>query len=214
VIAYGGLGQVYLVQGHLEAAIRMLELGLTRARAADQRTWGRRIAPLGYAYMLANRLAEGQALLEEACRAGRSTGELINQARNLAWLSAARLLTGRVDEASQYAHQALALARQYGTRGYEALALYQLGAVYASPDAPDATPAEARYQEALTLARQLGLRPLQAHCHRGLGRLYATTDQRAQAGSELATAIDLYRALDMMFWLPEAEAVLAQVEGR
>jgi hypothetical protein len=31
---------------------------------------------------------------------------------------------------------------------------------------------------------------------------------------ELTAAIDLYRAMEMAFWLPEAEAVLAQVEGR
>jgi hypothetical protein len=29
----------------------------------------------------------------------------------------------------------------------------------------------------------------------------------------LATAIDLYRAMDMMFWLPQAEATLAQTGG-
>ena len=56
------------------------------------------------------------------------------------------------------------------------------------------------------------MRPLQAHCHRGLGTLYATTGQREQARATLSTAIELYRAMDMTFWLPQAEAVLAQVE--
>jgi Flp pilus assembly protein TadD len=58
------------------------------------------------------------------------------------------------------------------------------------------------------------MRPLQAHCHRGLGTLYAKTGRREQARAELSTAIDLYRAMAMTFWLPEAEAALAQVEGR
>jgi hypothetical protein len=58
------------------------------------------------------------------------------------------------------------------------------------------------------------MRPLQAHCHRGLGMLYATTGQREQACAELSAAIDLYRAMEMTFWLPEAEAALAQVAGR
>ena len=43
------------------------------------------------------------------------------------------------------------------------------------------------------------MRPLQAHCHLGLGTLYAT--------------IALYRAMAMTFWLPQAEAALAQVGG-
>ncbi len=58
------------------------------------------------------------------------------------------------------------------------------------------------------------MRPLQAHGHRGLGTLYAKTGQREQARTELSAAIDLYRVLEMTFWLPQAEAALAQVEGR
>jgi hypothetical protein len=72
-------------------------------------------------------------------------------------------------------------------------------------------PAAAHYQQALTLANALGMRPLQAHCHLRLGTLYATTGQREQAGAALATAIALYRAMDMTFWLPQAEAALAQI---
>jgi predicted RNA polymerase sigma factor len=57
------------------------------------------------------------------------------------------------------------------------------------------------------------MRPLQAHCHRSRGTLCATTGQREQARGELNAAIDLYRTMDMTFWLPEAKAALAQVEG-
>ena len=52
---------------------------------------------------------------------------------------------------------------------------------------------------------------LVAHCHHGLGRLYHQTSQWEQACAALTTAIDLYRAMDMTFWLPQAEAALAQV---
>ena len=57
------------------------------------------------------------------------------------------------------------------------------------------------------------MRPLVAHCHLGLGSLYATIGQREQARAALSAAIALYRAMDMTFWLPQAEASLAQVEG-
>ena len=78
---------------------------------------------------------------------------------------------------------------------------------------PEVEKAEAHYRQALTLTEELGMRPLQTHCHRGLGRLYATTGQREQAYAELSTAIAMYRAMDMTFWLPETEAALAQVEA-
>ena len=71
--------------------------------------------------------------------------------------------------------------------------------------------AEAHYQQALALAEELGMRPLQAHCHRGLGMLYVQAGQQEQAHAALTTALKLYRAMDMVFWLPETEAALAQV---
>jgi hypothetical protein len=57
------------------------------------------------------------------------------------------------------------------------------------------------------------MRPLQAHCHLGLGSLYAKIGQQERARTRLSAAIDLYRAMDMSFWLPQAEAALAQVGG-
>jgi hypothetical protein len=74
-------------------------------------------------------------------------------------------------------------------------------------------PAEDHYLQALVLAEELSMRPLQAHCHRGLGTLYATTGQQEQARTELAAAIDLYRAMDMTFWLPQTEAALVRADA-
>ena len=163
---------------------------------------------MGSASALAGRLAEGRALLE-----GRRSGGLNGQSRYVAQLSAVCLLAGRIDEACQYAGQALALARQYGERGNEALALYQLGAVHAQADPPEVVQSEARYREALTLAEALGMRPLQAHCHHGLGTLYAAAGRREQARAELSAAMTLYCAMDMTFWLSQVETALAQAGG-
>jgi tetratricopeptide (TPR) repeat protein len=99
-------------------------------------------------------------------------------------------------------------------RGNEARALWLLGEIAMRRDPPDVAQAEAHYQQALTLAEGLGMRPLVAHCHRGLGTLYAATGQREQARTELSMAIEMYRAMDMTFWLPQTEAALAQVEER
>ena len=140
------------------------------------------------------------------------TGALQGHAR-VAWLSEVCRLAGRGEEAWQHARQALDLARQHKERGNEALALHQLGVVHAHADPPDAAQAEAHYQQALALAEELGMRPLQAHCHLGLGTLYATTGQREQARAELSAAIELYRAMEMQFWLPQAEAALVQVKS-
>jgi uncharacterized protein HemY len=57
------------------------------------------------------------------------------------------------------------------------------------------------------------MRPLQAHCHLGLGNLYLKSGRLGEAHAELSAAIELYRAMDMTFWLLQAEAALAEVEG-
>jgi hypothetical protein len=40
------------------------------------------------------------------------------------------------------------------------------------------------------------------------------TGEKEQARAELSAAIELYRATEMTFWLPQAEAALAEVGGR
>jgi tetratricopeptide (TPR) repeat protein len=168
------------------------------------------VAGLGYASALQGRLTEGRALLEEAISESSRMGA--RQTPNwVAWLSEVSRLTGRGAEAWQHARQALDLALQQKARGEEALALHQLGIVQAHADPPDVTQAEAHYQQALTLAEKLGMRPLVAHCHLGLGRFYCQTGRGEQARATLTTAIGLYRAMDMAFWLRQAEAALAQV---
>jgi tetratricopeptide (TPR) repeat protein len=127
------------------------------------------------------------------------------------WLSAAYLLAGRLDAVFAQARQALDAACAAKEQGHQAYALRLLGGLHAHPDPPDAEPAENHYRQALALAEALVMHPLQADCHLGLGTLYARTGQRQQAHAELSAAIDLYRAMDMTFWLPQAEAALARM---
>jgi tetratricopeptide (TPR) repeat protein len=213
IIAHAWLGHLYLVKGDLEQAIRVFYPGLALCRASGNRTQLRAIsAGLGYASALQGCLAEGRALLEEGISESLRTGARQSPYR-VAWLSEVYRLAGRGEEAWQHARQALDLALQQKERGNEALALHQLGAVQAHADPPDAAQAEAHYRQALALAEALGMRPLVAHCHHGLGWLYHQTDRDEQARTALITAIELYKAMDMTFWLPQAEATLAQVEG-
>jgi hypothetical protein len=58
------------------------------------------------------------------------------------------------------------------------------------------------------------MRPLVAHCHHGLGRLDSQRGRGEGARAELSAAIALYRAMEMTFWLPQAETAREQVEER
>jgi class 3 adenylate cyclase/tetratricopeptide (TPR) repeat protein len=211
IIVHAFSSRLYLDQGDLEQAIRVCEQGLALSRASGSRNLlAAIIGGLGYAYALQGRLAEGRALLEEAVRESTSRGA--RRAVLWIWLSEGCRLEGHGVEALQHTRQALDLARRQKDRGDEALALHQFGIVHAHADPPDVVQAEVHYQQALVLAKELGMRPLQAHCHHGLGRLYGQTGRGEQARAALATAIALYRDMDMTFWLPQAEAALPQVE--
>ena len=113
------------------------------------------------------------------------------------------------EAAGQHARQALDLAWQQKTRGDEALALHQLGVAHAHADPPDAAQAEVHYQQALALAEALGMRPRVAHCHLGLGTLYRKICRHEQAQGELTTAAEMYRAMEMTFWLARAVSLRA-----
>ena len=123
-------------------------------------------------------------------------------------------LAGHLHEASDLANRALDLARTHQERSREAYTLRLLGNIAMHRDPPEVDQAETHYQQALPLAEELGMRPLQAHCHQGLGTVYSQTEQSEQARAELSTAIDMYRDMEMTFWLPETEATLAEVEKR
>jgi tetratricopeptide (TPR) repeat protein len=179
----------------------------------DLPIWFPRIAAtLGAAYTLGGRVADAVPLLTQAMeqsvimkRGGRPES-ICRLAPGEAYL-----LADRLEEAQAMAKRALALTQVLQHRGCQAYALRLLGEIYVHGKPLNITEAEAHYQQALVLAEELGMRPLQAHCHRGLGTLYAETSQREPARDALATAIEMYHAMEMTFWLPQAEAVLTQV---
>ena len=170
-------------------------------------------AILGATYALAGHAAKALPLLDQVLERLASGSRMLYHALVLTELSEALLLVGRMDEASVLAGRLLELSHTHTGRGYQAHAFRLLGEVAMRCDPPDIAQAEAYYRQAITLANELGMRPLLAHCHLGLGTLYAKIRQPEQVRAELSIAIELYRAMDMTFWLPQTQAALAQVDG-
>ena len=214
-IALTWVGFLSRRHGALHRAIPLLERGLALCQTADFPEPFSVIAPiLGATYTLAGRVAEALPLLDQMLERVSTGNRMRFQALVLTELSEALLLIGRVGEASALAGRLLELSHTYTGRGYQAHACRFLGDVAMRREPPDVDQAEAHYRQALTLAEDLGMCPLQAHCHRSPGTLYAASSQREQARAELSTAVEMYRVMDMTFWLPQTEAALAQVDTR
>jgi tetratricopeptide (TPR) repeat protein len=213
VLALAPVGVLCRRQGEIHTAIPVLERGLALCQSANIPLHVPLLASsLGAAYVLARRAAEARPLLDQALERLATSSFMGTQPIELAELSEALLLVGRVEEASELASRLLELSRTHTGHGHQAHAYHLLGEVARQRDVPEVAEAEAHFRRALTLADELGMRPLQAHCHHGLGKLYRHTGRLEPARAELTTAMHLYRSMDMTFWLPEAEAALAQLE--
>ena len=71
---------------------------------------------------------------------------------------------------------------------------------------PPTTSRPSPWLRSLVCARSSALPPGPRHA-------VHVTGQQEHARTELSTAIELYRAMGMTFWLPQAQAALARVEG-
>jgi tetratricopeptide (TPR) repeat protein len=169
---------------------------------------------LGAAYILCGRIADAMPLLMQALEQDTVRETVAFPALCSLPLGEAQLLAGHLEEAHALAERALAHAREHQERSNQAWVLRLLGNIAARRDPSESALAEAHYRDALTLAEALDMRPLVAHCRLGLGTLYATIGRQNPARTEFSAAIELYRSMEMTFWLPQAEAALARVEGR
>jgi class 3 adenylate cyclase/tetratricopeptide (TPR) repeat protein len=213
MVASWGSGLLSLRQGDLPRALPLLERAVGLCQDADLPAYFPRMAAaLGAAYTLSGRVVDAVPLLTQALEQAMVTEMTGFQALCLLPLGEAQLLASRLEEAHALAERTLALARQHQERSNQAYALRLLGDIAARRE-PQSESAETHYHQALALAEELGMRPLQAHCHLGLGTLYAQTGRPEPARAALTEAIALYRDMEMTFWLPQAEAALAQVEG-
>jgi tetratricopeptide (TPR) repeat protein len=197
MVASWGLGLLSLRQGDVARALPLLEqaIGLCQELPLSL-PFPRIAAALGTMYTMVGRGADAVSLLMHTLTQSTTTERVHYEILCSLPLGEAQMLASCLEEAHIRAERALALARALQERGSQAYALRLLGEIAARREPLESALAEAHYR--------------QAQCHRGLGTLYAKMGQQ-QARTELAAAIDLYRAMDMTFWLPQTEEPLAQV---
>jgi tetratricopeptide (TPR) repeat protein len=192
-----GVGLLYLRRGRVAEAIATLEGALPLCRAGNLAAWFPAIAsPLGYAYALSGRAADGLALLEQAVEATAQRGAV--HALRIAHAAEAWLLAGDADRARELATLALDAARSSGERAHEAYALRVLGLAGAETSGPEA---EQHLRAAAQLAEALEMRPLAAQATLDLAvvcRRFGMIETSNAAALEAAARLQSLAALD---WL-------------
>src|SRR5262249_12906520 len=149
ILAYTGVGRLFLRQGDMQKAVPVLEQGLRLCEEIGYTStyfvWI--AASLGYAYALSGRVAEALPLLEQGLEEAERSGLLKERALYVAWLSEASLLAGCREEASAGAVRALTHARAKRERGHEAWALRLLGEIAARSEPPEVYKAGEYYRQ-------------------------------------------------------------------
>jgi len=206
-LAHRAAGTLHLLAGDWAKARSRLEHAIAVLRAANVllslpptvagSAWA--LAQLGETNEALNRLRDADQVIE---RGG------MRRAWDHQLLGRTGLLLGRLDEARRFGDRAVELLPSQP--GGAAHALHLLGDIATNPDRFDAERGEAHYLQALALAEPRGMRPLVAHCHLGLGKLYRRTGKGQEAQEHLTIATTMYREMDMLYWLEQAEAELRE----
>ena len=168
-------------------------------------------AALGAAYTLAGRVADAVPLLTQAMEQTMATETVGYQALCRLSLGEAQLLAGRLEEAHALAERALALARDAPGTGQPGYALRLLGEIAARREPPERRAGRSLLPPGPRPGRGTRHAPAPGPLPPGLGTLYARSAGESRPAPNCPPPSTLYRAMDMTFWLPQAEAALAQV---
>src|SRR5262249_3355729 len=153
-----GLGHVWSLKGDLSRAGLMLERALALSRGSNFPIQSAYIAAqLGYVYALSERVAEGLALVRQACADLESAGVVAFHSLVVGHLSEASRLGDRLEDAHAAAARVLRLARERGERGREADAFRLLGDVAANRKPLALETAPGHYSQAPALPPHLRL---------------------------------------------------------
>jgi tetratricopeptide (TPR) repeat protein len=211
-IADWALGSSLFGQGKLEQAVAILERGIDVCRASGTNILLPMLAaPLAYAYALNGSRDKAEKLARGAWDQLRGTNVFWLYIWLYAPLASAMLEVGNWGGAREVGTYATNLARELGMRGMETENLRVLGTASAGKEGVDIEKAKEFLRSAMTLSEELQMRAEQAHCKFDFARIQVQAGNLCEARDNAEASVNLYRELDMPFWLERAETALAKV---
>jgi class 3 adenylate cyclase/tetratricopeptide (TPR) repeat protein len=203
-----GMGSFLLLKGKIEDALPALE----HARAVTEMGEISITEPIdemiGYAHALRGEGANARSIIERAVEKSGAIGSIRHETQARAFLSYACQRCDAYGEAAAQARQALQLARRHQFLDLEVMACRLLGTSESAGNIASAE-GEGHLLEAVALSEARAMQPELAHSHHELGMFLARSGRREEALQHLTLALALYRAMDMDFFLRQAEIALA-----
>jgi tetratricopeptide (TPR) repeat protein len=194
------LGYVLISKGDLEAAVAVLESGLAEGeRIGVKHAITRNAYPLGYVLFLLGRREAGLRALARASEIRGSASVSVESTRSGFLSASTHLHAGQYAAAEEALTQGLALAAARNDQGHVPPLLRVRADLLATREWDPAEELRLRL-EGVRLATELGLIPEAAHGHFGLSRYHRRAGDASRVTASLATALDLYRRLQMDWW--------------
>ncbi len=211
-LAHALSGYVHILKGHVDAALPLLESGL---KIGEENGFIHGIVTnamyLGYALVLLGERERGLNRLAQAIQAAEPIGYTISLWAQYGIVSASMYLAvGNLTEAHAEATRGFALATAKNARGYQAPLLRLQAEVVTRREPGEFDKAFQYAQQSVSLATELGMRPELAHGYLALGRTYRSTGDHARAREHLTAAINMFRDMEMPFWLEQAHAEMLE----
>ncbi|HBH04632.1 MAG TPA: hypothetical protein DDZ42_22420 [Candidatus Rokubacteria bacterium] len=200
-------GAVYAARGEAPAAIAACTRGLEHS--PDPINTANALGFLGYAHLEAGDAAEATPLLEQAVDRLHQFGARQGEGWFTAWLSEARLLAGRVDEARALALRGLEITTVVKFLWGSGVARRALGRVARAQGALDE--AGAHLHDALRVFGEIDARFDVARTHLALAELAGARGRPAEAAGLLAEARRLFGEIGVPRFVERADALARQL---
>ena len=200
------VGYACLRKGELDKALTILLDTLKLSREGEVQSIFSFVAgSLGNVYLHLGQPENALPILIEAVDRRYSESSITPPLYTLATLSEAYLQQGLIDEAKDFIRKALDIFDNTGEHCFGAWATLVDAKILLKSGAERR--AEQKFRQAIDMAEKLKMRPLQAHGHFELGKSLMK-HKDTECHDIFKKAADLFRSLDMNFWLPEVETLL------
>ncbi len=160
---------------------------------------------LGSVYAQSGRTREGIDLMTDALRRFDEQGGLLGRIDLLPRLLDAHFLAGEIEIALAGAIEELNRLRKSQVIFLEQQVLELLGRIHSHPECYQPDKASQYFLAARRSAEKFGGRTTIAHTYAGLGRLNISMGKTPDAREELTRACEMYRDMDMTYYLHKAE---------
>jgi len=163
---------------------------------------------LGWAYWLLGDLETAHKHMEKGLKTQSDAGVDYDSGFFYSCSAVVELESGNLNKAQQLANEALNIAQKNHQHG-EGLVWIVLGRILGRTDHPQNDKAEEAFLKGIKIFEELKLKLHYAPGYYYLGELYAGTGQKDKALETLKWAEDIFREMEMDFWLAKTQDLLA-----